>query len=327
MLRLANFRSLALLVAAVAGSAPRGHAQVAPSVRVSAENDYFDFRVPPGERRDDNYTQGARVTIGNAGIVGWRALARGLPSCALEHDGRCGSTTLELGQLMFTPASDEEFPLPGERQYAGWLYGKLTGRVEQERRLFSGAVTLGVTGPPSLAGAAQVGFHRLTSTFRGPYGWEHQLPTEVAGSVAVEDSRLLADGRGGGRRVAELVLLSAAEAGTVRVSGGGGVRVRAGYALDHPWRRRGHDGRRVAAYLLAGARAEAVARDLFLDGNTFGGSERLVQRTPVTGQWEWGVGGRLGRAALEYRLVTQSREYRTGPSSHPVGIIVATLLH
>jgi hypothetical protein len=42
----------------------------------------------------------------------------------------------------------------------------------------------------------------------------------------------------------------------------------------------------------------------------------------VVGDWERGAGVRLGRLSLEYRAVTQSREYRTGPVTHPFGAII-----
>ncbi|HEX5831747.1 MAG TPA: hypothetical protein VFY16_12250 [Gemmatimonadaceae bacterium] len=38
-------------------------AQPVPIVRLTAENDYFDFFVPPGQRPDYEYTHGTRITF------------------------------------------------------------------------------------------------------------------------------------------------------------------------------------------------------------------------------------------------------------------------
>lgn len=65
---------------------------------------------------------------------------------------------------------------------------------------------------------------------------------------------------------------------------------------------------------------EAVARDLFLDGSTFRRSVH-VAREPIIGSWERGVGVRLSRLGVEYRAVTQSKEYGTGPPTHSFGAI------
>jgi lipid A 3-O-deacylase len=61
-----------------------------------------------------------------------------------------------------------------------------------------------------------------------------------------------------------------------------------------------------------------VARDLFLDGATFRPSLRRDHK-PFVSDWERGFGLRVSRFGIEYRAVTQSREYRDGPASHTFG--------
>jgi hypothetical protein len=71
----------------------------------------------------------------------------------------------------------------------------------------------------------------------------------------------------------------------------------------------------------AGVRHEAVLRDLFLDGNTFGGRDTGVQRRTWVAQGEAAFGVRYGRAELEYRFVLRGREYGTQQEPHPYGSI------
>jgi hypothetical protein len=293
-----------------AAAATPVHAQaLARSVRVTAENDYFDFWRRPDERPDDNYTQGARVAVD---------LTAPPPVIRRFFCGTrflCGSS-LEVGQEMYTPTDDAVQPLPGERPYAGWLYARGIANAATPRSRRSLELTLGVTGPASLAAQTQEAFHHWVPGFRRPLGWSNQLPTEVAGALRLEGARYLAT-TGGARRWTDLVPAAHLTLGTLRTAVGLSARARVGIALTHPWLADAGT-RWWEAYMLLGGQAEAVGRDLFLDGSTFRRSIH-VTREPVVGGWERGAGVRLGRLSVEYRAVTQSREYRTGPVTHPFG--------
>jgi hypothetical protein len=73
-------------------------------------------------------------------------------------------------------------------------------------------------------------------------------------------------------------------------------------------------------YAEGQVRQEWVARNLFLDGNTFHESVRAEKRTWVS---EVGVGIGYGfeRWALEYRLIVRSREYDAQPGPHGYGSV------
>jgi lipid A 3-O-deacylase len=310
-----NYRWLGALLSLVVIHAVTCRAQeLARSVRVTAENDYFDFWRPPARRSDDNYTQGVRLTRDAAYVPSFahRLMCRA--------DAACGSA-LEIGQEIYTPTNDATQPLPGERPYAGWLY--LRGRVVegdlQTRRAI--AATLGVTGPASLAAQTQEAFHHLVPGFRRPLGWGFQLPGEPAVALDADETwRFVAPGRAA--RWADVQPMTHVTVGTLRTALAVGARARLGTALSHPWLQDEH-ARPWEAYLFLGGRTEAVARDLFLDGSTFRHSVS-VERTPLVTQWERGAGVRFRRLGLEYRAVTRGREYRTGPAFHSFGGISLT---
>ena len=134
--------------------------------------------------------------------------------------------------------------------------------------------------------------------------------------------RLLAEGRIGGVRAADVVAEAGASAGNLRTSAHAGAQLRTGIRLAHPWAASPLRG--TSVYVLAGARAEAVAHDLFLDGNTFGGGPPRVTRRPFVAQSRWGVGVAHGGLAVEYRVTDRTRAYDEEPGGHPYSTIEIT---
>lgn len=283
--------------------------ELARGIHVTEENDYLDFWLPPDRRPDDNYTQGLRI--------GWES-KRTLPLWRrlVCRDTRACGSTFEMGQEMYTPTTDD-----GVRPFAGWLYAR-AGEVvatDHSRRMLS--VTVGLTGPPSLAEQTQETFHRLVPGFRRPTGWERQLPTEIDAAVNVQQTWRLSPSRSASRMI-DLLPWATGAVGTLRTSLAAGARTRAGLGLTHPWLVDSR-ARTWEAYLFAGGSIEAVGRDLFLDGSTFRRSAHTDREALVPSR-ELGVAARYGRLTLEYRAVTQGKEYGAGPSTHPFGTIGVT---
>ncbi|MEP6618581.1 MAG: lipid A deacylase LpxR family protein [bacterium] len=293
---------------ALACPSQSGGQELSRTVRVSVENDYFDFWLPPDKRSDDNYTHGMRI--------GWDAIAvPAFARAAICGKRACGST-FEIGQEIYTPTDDAVLPIPGQRPYAGWLYARASAIAASDRTRREVGVTLGVTGAPSLAAQTQEIFHHLITGFRTPLGWNQQLSAEPAIAVSASQTWLFS-APGSAGRWGDVAPAYHAEIGTLRTSVAVGGRMRTGLALTHPWLVDSH-ARPWEAYVFVGGQTEAVGRDLFLDGNTFHRSVR-VDHTPLVSTLERGIGVRLWRLGVEYRAVTSGREYRTGPPSHSFG--------
>lgn len=305
-------------------------ARPAPSaatlVRVRAENDYFDFWIAPRHRPDDNYTQGARASVLVPAAPLWGGwLGGGRPTCRHAVEGAaCLATELTLGQEIYTPTDDSPLPQFGERPYAGWLFASISARRIAATDQRAMTLTLGVTGPPSLAAAAQDWFHHLVPGFRTPLGWDHQIPTTLGVSVAYDWEHLALAAGSPGARAVELVPLVGASVGNVLTEARAGVRGRVGIGLESPWDTPLVPRHALALYLLGEARVECIARELFLDARTIGDA-RQVEREPVLPEYAIGAGVRWRDIALEYRAVTLGREYRTGPSHHVYGSIAVTV--
>lgn len=263
-------------------------------VRLGIDNDLFAPRAPSAKPADYEYTAGTRVSWTSPNVRWW---ARALRDSVARR-----RTVWEVGQEIYTPRHDASEPLPGERPYAGWLYGSVSAMEPGPRRTRALTLQLGVTGAPSLAGPVQTTLHRLAG-YRAPLGWKHQLPFEPGIVLRYGESwRLTAGAIDAGPEWE-------AELGNVLTGARAGARARIG-------------GRR--AYLLAAAREEWVARNLFLDGSTFRDGPR-VRKRPFVAQAEAGAGARIGRVEIEYRAVFRGREYRTQEAAHAWGSIAITL--
>ena len=135
---------------------------------------------------DERYTQGLRLSLSKWQPPPWTKRVRDYLA------GKLWSTELKfdplfsvfVGQHIYTPeiitARD---PYPGDRGFAGVLYGgvqlQLTERGQTRRHTLE--VSGGLTGTPSLAGAAQKDLHVLRFR-RIPKGWEN-APDGVVGNL------------------------------------------------------------------------------------------------------------------------------------------------
>lgn len=291
---------------------------------VRADNDAFNYWQPITDRPDKEYTNGDLMTLELAHAPWWGTrFARHARPCTGEEEAgeRCLMTSFALGQDMYTPAPGRE---PGrvpdwrdDRPYAAWLYTTTTARVLSERSLRTVSLSLGVTGPPALGEFSQKTAHRLTGVYsRAPVGWNTQIGFEPGINFAVREARRMAFRAPSGRALLDLIPHAGASLGNILTEAEAGVQARAGVNLSNPWwtsewRARSH----IEVYLLAGARGEAVARNITLDGNTLG-PDRRVDRVPFVGEYRVGVGARFGNVLGEWRAVTRGQEYRTGPVTH-----------
>jgi len=272
-------------------------------VRLVLENDLFSPH-PLGKKAPDyDYTAGTRLSWGSAHTTWWAARLGNALGARDTTGGRPRLRTVwEVGQEIYTPRIDAVEPLPGERPYAGWLYGSVTAQAARPRRTRSLILQLGVTGPPSLAEPVQDEVHKIGG-FRAPLGWSHQLAFEPG--IVLRYGEAWRAARDLGRAAAEIGpewevalgnVLTGAQAGLrARVAGGG-------------------------VYVTGAVREDWVAHNLFLDGNTFRDGPHVEKRAFVP-QAELGAGVRLGWLGLGYRAVFRGREYQTQAAPHAWGSI------
>jgi len=290
-------------------------------VDLSIENDGFAVWRHVQDRTDWYYTSGIRAEA----VLGWApALSRllgggGLIVCPPEQEtDPCVLASVTVGQSIYTPAflfSQE--PDPGDRPYAGWLSVRTAFARLDPGGSSSLGVEVGVTGKASLAGPVHRWFHRSVGVHE-PMGWSNQIPFEVAFALSYE-----------ARRVVPLRLSrdgvsfhfeprGSLSLGTLRTGAAGGGSVLLGWNAAPSLDWAGGRTNSFYAQVSVGAEAELVLRDLFLDGSTFGESQRVDKESMVRRiQTRIQIG--RGGLGLEFAATRTSPEFHGQKDPHVVG--------
>lgn len=292
---------------------PKGEAE--PGVfSVTIENDIF-------ADTDRHYTNGVRFAwlSGPDHMADWvlRA-ARLFPLFPQDGDLRAGYA---FGQNMYTPSDITiRNPPTDDRPYAGWLYGSVEVIAETGDRLDRLGLTLGIVGPSSQAASTQKYVHEVIQS-DDPKGWHTQLHDEPGIILTYQRSW---------RRFATEPLFANLQFDVTPHAGGAlgniftyanaGVTVRVGgnLPLDYGPPRiqpslpgsgffKPADG--FGWYLFAGFDGRIVARNIFLDGNTFR-SSRSIEKKPFVGDFQFGVSLTWDDVRLSYTHVMRTPEFK-----------------
>jgi lipid A 3-O-deacylase len=289
-------------------------AQFRPSTRIQIDNDYFNFWLPAARRPDNDYTQGLVIEIPFnrlRSLIGTTAPScSGLPSI----EARCATGLLTLTQEIYTPEQDATELIPGQRPYSGWLSLGATMRWISPTRMEQVTVAAGVTGPPSLAEAAQKGVHRVLG-YREPLGWSGQVPFEPGLVISYEQARMIGEWRVSGVPIVSASVDVRGRLGNVATDARGGAclslgwnvtRCNAGWPQPH---------RGLGAGIVAGMHGDIVFHALSLDGSTFAEGPRVHKKAGV---WEGmiGVSVHVGHVELGWTAIHRSREYDTQSKGH-----------
>lgn len=226
-------------------------------------------------------------------------LVEALPYSADRERQR--NLSLSVGQMMFTPEDIERRDLiVDDRPYAGWLYGSVAFHSKTYRRLDTFELQAGLTGPWSLAEQAQDLVHELRGIKRAQ-GWDNQIDTEPGLAAVYEYKyRIIPRHDFTGQWGVDAIVHAGAAAGTVYTYVNWGLEARAGWNIpadfgtglirpagetDAPSDTRdpryAADRREFSLHLFAAASGRLVARDIFLDGNTFSDSHDVEKETLV----------------------------------------------
>jgi len=328
--RFRSILTLTLLCLVAAGSV--GHAADGPeggTLSLIFENDLFY-----GE--DRNYTNGVRAAWLSPPSKPFDLAIRAADLVPMfPADGKV-RTTYAIGQNMYTPPditlSD---PPAGSRPYAGWLYASLGVIAETGNQLDQLEFTLGIIGPGSLAQQTQKFIHRYSDSDQ-PRGWSTQIGSEP-GLVATYQKTLrrfiYEESFGGfGFDVAPHI---GGALGNVYTYANSGVTFRFGspLPLDYgppriqpslPGSGFFEPAQGFGWYLFAGAEGRAVARNIFLDGNTFG-SSRSVEKKNLVADIQYGVALTWNTTRVSFAAVRRSREFEGQPRGDQFGTLSVSM--
>ncbi|HEY8368606.1 MAG TPA: lipid A deacylase LpxR family protein [Thermodesulfobacteriota bacterium] len=278
------------------------------------ENDIF-------ASRDQHYTNGIRLAWLSAAdrVPGFLRRAVGvLPM--FRHEGHA-RVEYAAGQSMYTPADVRRpDPDPDDRPYAGWLYGSVGLALEHGRTLDRLELAVGIVGPAALAEETQRFVHELIGDDPAE-GWSAQLRNEPGIVLTYERAWRGILSVPLGPFALDLSPHLGAAVGNVFTYANAGATLRLGpdLPLDYGPPRiepslpgSGFFGPRngFGWYLFAEVDGRAVARNIFLDGNTWKDS-RSVDKEPFVADLRAGLALTFGRVQIAYTQVVRTREFKT----------------
>lgn len=295
------------------------------------ENDFFNIVG----KSDRDYTNGLRI--------GW--LSPALPSLpdllanitnfpTLFGERPATSVTrrvgISVGQNLYTPQNtDTSQPIFNDRPYAAWLYSSVALQqtykrtnekgVEEPIRQDTIQLELGLVGPAAGGAFVQNDFHRLINDAPAN-GWANQLHNEPTLGLTFE--RRWRVGRGtvfdSPKLEYDMVPTFGFAAGNVSdyIDVGGVVRLGKDLGNDFgPPRSRpalpgseGFQGDGFRWYLFAGLNGQAVARNMFLDGNLDGNSMHVTHR-PLVAEGTLGIAFLFNGVRVSFTQVLRTPEF------------------
>jgi lipid A 3-O-deacylase len=317
------------LVAGI-GLLPERDAQAAATsdrgtLTITFENDWF-------LDTDRHYTNGVRFSwlSGIDSTPKWALTA--IQKVPLFPIAATFRTNIAIGQNMYT-SQDITIadPPPDERPYAGWTYGSIgliaaTGRQFDEIKL-----TLGVVGPLSMAEQTQELFHRNSGSSL-PRGWDTQLGNEPGIVLAYQRIWRGAFSRSFGKDFGfEVSPHLGGALGNIHTYANIGLMMRFGMHLpidygpptiepNLPGSEYFIYSGTFGWYVFFGVGGRAVARNIFLDGNTFSDS-RSVSKKILVGDLQYGIAITWRRMRLSYANVLRTKEFDSQEESDGFGSI------
>lgn len=241
---------------------------------------------------DRHYTQGAQLTyltpaLSSDGI--WQAPYRFLGGFLpiFSGDSLTRKMEIHMGQNLFTPRDQTRInPSRKDRPYGAWLYTGVSWLQETNHQTHDTLENLellgGVVGPLALGGITQNTFHQFIGADPSS-GWKNGLHNEVGVLLAYERKwrfpvQLM--GSFGMDAIPEIgmtagnILTYGSAGGMVRIGRNlaadyGPARIRPSLSGSSWFNVRQLKGEKFGWYLYGGTQGRAIARNIFLDGNSW----------------------------------------------------------
>lgn len=301
---------------------------------VQLENDVF---AHSGDRYYTHGTQVSRMTLGHA--PPWlEDIATLFP--AFQRDGVINGVNYSIGQKIFTPDNTDATELVvNDRPYAGYLYfsAALLSRVPSHANVDTGNLlefTVGVVGPSALAEEVNTGYHDLAGLDISR-GWDNQLSNEPAVGISYSRFWRQIQPLSGALQYGMTPHVNMA-LGNVYSYAATGAMFRLGTHLDNdlappnigpgfPGLSLFRSNQQSNWYLFAGMEGRAVARNIFLDGNSFRDSHS-VDKKPLVGDFQFGFVFQVGNIRFSLSEMIRTKEYEEQQDKTKFGAINISFL-
>ncbi|WP_231949382.1 lipid A deacylase LpxR family protein [Herminiimonas arsenitoxidans] len=298
---------------------------------------------------DNNYTSGAKFSWVSANLEDyihdpclpkWVRQLNRISEMVQPGVFDTRNMVVSFGQEIYTPTDKYRSDLiVNDRPYAGWLYLGLAYNARNDKDMEVTEIDIGMVGPASLAKQSQDFIHRIRGIDRFQ-GWSNQLNNELGIQFVKErKTKIFNYSRPNGPKI-DAITHYGYSLGNVKTYLNTGMEVRIGTYLPNDFgtspirpasdsnaplpmnvSHRLADGG-IHAFVSVDARA--VARNIFLDGNTFSDSHSVSKRYFVGDvaagiAWQW-VGGKI-----TYAQYLRSKEFRGQVKPQSYGSITLSL--
>ncbi len=222
---------------------------------------------------------------------------------------------LKLAQQIYTPENkDDPNPQYGDRPYAGWLHGEFFKKTYEENYENYYEIGLGIVGPASLAEDTQSGFHKIFG-MNLPMGWKYQLNNEPTLQLAYYRTYSLFV-----NKYMEFRPFAGVNLGNALTDVEIGNILRVGYNIPkkdfdpviHAYKNEKKSfWDKVYAYGFVGGKVYGVARNIFLEGNTFSDNIVTVDPNRVVGDGLGGLCLGLYNFEISFTHIYRTDEFKT----------------
>lgn len=255
----------------------------------------------------------------------------GLPFIAGSRPEYTHKAEFSLGQKMFTPRDTAETELiRDDRPYVGWTYfttayHRRNDASEEISFMDTVELQLGIIGPQSYAEDTQKFVHRVRD-LDIPNGWNHQLENEVGLAIVFERKWLLHPAKEKAFDYSTIAHAGVA-LGNVFSYGNAGMELRLGWHIPKDFgvslmrpagSTRLEIGDDFSVYLFGAVNGRAVARDAFVDGNTFSDSHSVDKKYFVA-DLAGGIAFSFKRIIVTWTQLLRTKEFDGQEDAHSFG--------
>ncbi len=249
--------------------------------------------------------------------------------------------TFSIANQIFTPTDFKESELiPDDRPYAGWTYLQASIHKATENELRSLTLQVGLVGPKSASEQIQNEFHRFICAETSK-GWDNQLNDELGINLKYTQkwryfSQISNDFE------SSVIPFASAELGNIAISATGGLMARIGWNIPKDYGVSSIDLGADPGIPVYGeyknmkrkpwslsfnftAAASAIARDIFLDGNTFT-SSHSVDKKYLVAHYGFGMTLRYNNIVVDAMAIETTKQFELQKKSHGVGSFVVSYL-